>query len=156
MPRMSAWVLAVLAALGGVGSARAQLNSLPQIGAAPSQQQMPGLDVGKPLLMNVGTVFPKAVPAAGERVGKAPGQIGQVSPLASLPGAGLDINSVVGPLPPGTFAPAEKTLWNRFVDEFGTTLGLVRPEPRSPVWTPGISRRNREREQEKMAHWRRD
>lgn len=156
MTRIRVGVLAVAAMAVLDGAAQAQLKQLPEVGAAPGQQQMPGINVGRPLLINVGTVFPKAVPAAGGQVGTTPGKVPGYSPQSLLPGAGLDRNAVVGPLPRGTLGPNEPSLWGNFVDRFGGALGLVRPEPRSPVWTPGISRRNREREKEKLAHWQRD
>lgn len=169
MPRLSVCGAAVAVVLAGAGSARAQLaiptargqgspglNSLPAVGAAPGQQQMPGTNVGKPLLQNVGTVFPKAVSPAGAAVGTAPGKVPQTSPSATLPGGNINYGAVVGPLPRGTIAPGEQTLWDKVVDRFGDTLGITSAEPRSPAWTPGIARRNRDRDKEKFAQWRRD
>jgi hypothetical protein len=52
--------------------------------------------------------------------------------------------------------PTEPSAWEKFVEKFGATFGLTQPQPNAPNWTPGISRRNRERAEERTQAWRRD
>jgi hypothetical protein len=132
----------------------------PPVSAAPTTTQgfqMPGLTVGKALLKPVGTQLPKAAPPAGSPVGSAPGGSNPTDLTGTLPGQKIDRSAVVGPLP-DTFdmIPAEPSLWDKFVAKFGASLGLISPEPRAPNWTPGISRRNRERAMQPAQQWRRD
>ena len=132
----------------------------PTVSAVPTPSpgfQMPGTTVGTQLLRPVGTQIPKAAPAAGSPVGSTPGATLPTDLTGTLPGQAINKAAVVGPLPDSfDMLPTEPSLWDKFVAKFGASLGFISPEPRAPNWTPGLSRRNRERAQMKTEHWRRD
>lgn len=158
---MRAWI-AVGAVLAGanLGFGQAVTPTVP-IGPGPVSQPsgvvMPGTNVGTTSLKPVGSQFPNTLPKIGNPIGTAPGTQPFSSPASTLPGGNFDPKSVVGPLPPSTFAPKDETAWDKFVKRFGDSLGFIAPQPKSPVWVPGLARRNRERAEERWyAQWRRD
>jgi hypothetical protein len=117
---------------------------------------MPGTTVGQ-LVKPVGTQVQKAVPQAGATIGSTPTNTAPTDLTGSLPGQTIDLSNVVGPLPDSFKLPTEPTAWQKFVEKYGASLGFTKPEPKAPNWTPGISRRNRERAQERATgQWRRD
>ena len=132
----------------------------PPVSAAPTSGgtfQMPGQTVGQYQLTPVGKEIPRAASQAVPRVGTSPGGNPYIPDTSSqLPGQNIDLKNVVGPLPGSMKPPSDPTLWDKFVERYGTNLGLTPPQPRAPNWTPGISRRNRERSMERALMWWRD
>ena len=126
---------------------------------APPPGQLPGSTVGSSFTYPISQPVPNAAPGAGMAIGLAPtpgGAGGATSPAAMLPGGSFDPSAVVGPLPSTLLPPAEKTLWQKFVDKYGVDLGLLAEAPPPTGWTPGIGRRNRERREREMLRWWRD
>jgi hypothetical protein len=74
-------------------------------------------------------------------------------PLDALKGTGLDPSSVVAPVVP--MGMKEPNLLDRLYEKLGTVTGFRKPDtPPRTNFVPGISRRNRERAEQRM--WRRD
>jgi len=144
-----------LAALGVTGITPTALLSLEPV-VIPGQ--LPGTTVSSPLNLSVSRPVPAAVPPAGVPVGVRPKPTDALltSPAASLPKGSFDPSVVIGPVPASMLPQGEQTLWQKFVDKFGERLGLV-SSPETPRWVPGLSRRNRERADERrFIHWWRD
>jgi len=130
--------------LGGVGTARAQFTT-------------PGTPVGTPLsLGNAGAPNAKPVGSpAGAQVGSAPGGVPQST---SQDFSKIDKSRLAAPLPNYPGIGGEPTLWDRTMQRVVAAVHYINPfstttQPR-PNWVPGISRRNRERSEERM--FRRD
>jgi hypothetical protein len=126
-------------------------------GAAVAQTPpMPGTPVGRPLVTPVGSRLPQAVPGVGERVGTGPGGIPSgLDPLGPRPdGTPIRIENVVAPYP-GMPKP-EATFWERLEARWFALFQSDRPAVRaSNTWTPGLSRRNRERREQREEEARR-
>lgn len=148
MCRLIASALAV-AGLAGTAVAQGQPSTYT---VAPSGAAMPGLPVGSAMVAPAGTPIPKAVPAAGARVGTGPTGIPSLLDPRSPQGPQIDLKNVVGPYP-GMPKPAP-TFWDKLEASWAALFGPTPMVAQSPNWTPGIARRNREREKERM--WRRD
>lgn len=124
----------------------------PVIGSAAAQQ-MPGTPVGRPVVTPVGFQQPLAATPL-PKVGTAPnglgGIVGQTSPV--------DPKLVVAPYPTGS-APsnltgaAPKSFWDRQYDRWLSLFGMESPTKPPANWTPGLGRRNKDRQD---AMWRRD
>lgn len=130
-----------------------------QTGVPPTTPgQLPGTNVGTAFTYPINRPVPKAAPMAGSQVGTTPtpATSGLTSPAATLPGGSFDPSAVVGPLPSSLLPTPEKSLWQKFVDEFGVSLGIINPPPSANRWVPGIARRNRERNDKIFARWWRD
>jgi hypothetical protein len=115
---------------------------------APSGAAMPGTPVGTAMIAPAGIPIPKAVPAAGARVGTGPTGIPPVLDPRSPQGQAIDLKNVVAPYP-GMPKPAP-SFWDQLQARWDALLGPSSPPVQSPGWTPGISRRNRERAREQM------
>lgn len=145
--------LAVVAFLSITQTATAQTPPLSAVPNSGNPYAMPGVPVGKPLLQPVGTQLPAAGQPVGNRVGKAPGDMPFIpDTINQMPGQ-VDLSNVIAPLPETMMAPPDPSLWDKFVAKFGASIGFVAPEPPSPTWIPGISRRNRERARERWMMW---
>jgi hypothetical protein len=68
------------------------------------------------------------------------------------PGQVIDLKNVIAPYPGQPNPP--KSIWDRMVEYWEELLSPPKITVAPPNWTPGIGRRNREREKERM--WRRD
>jgi hypothetical protein len=133
---------------------------------AVGQTQTPGnplLDsgtvIGRPMLRSVGQAIPKAAPQVGNNVGTAPG--GQPAQPSNIPpGFQFDLKNVVAPVSPEFLPPAlrpaqNQTLYDAAFKKWLEAFGLVKPpEVTTNNFTPGMSRRNRERHKERQ--WWRD
>lgn len=118
-------------------------------------QQMPGQNVGKPLLMPVGTQLPR-VGTQLPRVGSPPPGFNGLN-NSSFPSQTpvVDPSLIVGPVPnsmPGT-AGTEPSFFDRLYIRWRELFGLSTPATNQNNWTPGLGRRNRDR---RDAMWRRD
>jgi len=126
-------------------------------GAAVAQAQyaMPGgVQVGRPMINPVGNQFEK-VGAQFPKVGKpagfygANGQFTTEKPVQPA----VDLKNVVAPYPG---MPGEgKDFWDRLYDRSTKFMGIDQPKIVQQNWTPGLSRRNRERREDAM-NFRRD
>jgi hypothetical protein len=126
---------------------------------AAAQFTVPGQPVGTAFnLPNVGNRIPKAAPPAAMPIGTP--HILPYDPARHLDvfkGTNIDPNSVVGPVSgfPG-IATQQPNLLERIYTKIATFTGFYKPTLPNPVttYTPGITRRNRERADDRM--WRRD
>lgn len=141
---------AVLAGAGLAASAVAQQPSTYTV--APPGTAMPGTPVGTAMVAPAGTPIPKAVPAVGAKVGTGPTGIPSLLDPRAPQGQQIDLKNVIAPYP-GMPNPAP-SFWDKLTDRWAALLGPATPPVQSTNWTPGIARRNREREKERM--WRRD
>jgi hypothetical protein len=117
---------------------------------------MPGTPVGKPLLQPAGVPLPKAVPQAGAPVGSGPGGI--PDPLnpggPKPPGQPIDLSNVVAPYPGMPKPPP--SFWEKLEQRWMALFQSEQPAQKPTQWTPGIGRRNRERDKARdMMMWRR-
>lgn len=126
-------------------------------GVASAQFTTPGTPVGTPLpIGNAGDPSARPVGApVGGQVGSAPGGIMQST---SQDFSKIDKSMLSAPLPNYPGIGAKPTLWDRTKQQMIAAFNYVNPfyeapKPRPP-WVPGISRRNRERAEERM--WQRD
>jgi hypothetical protein len=104
------------------------------------------------MIAPAGTPIPKAVPAAGARVGTGPTGIPSLLDPRSPQGQVVDLKNVIAPYP-GMPNPTP-SFWDQLQARWAAMLGPTPSVVQPTNWTPGISRRNREREKERM--WRRD
>lgn len=118
-----------------------------------------GTVVGRPMLRSVGQPVAKAAAPAGTPVGTAPG--GQPKQANNIPpGFQFDLKNVVAPINPEYLPPAlrpaqNQTLYDTAFKKWLEAFGLVKPpEQTTNNFTPGMSRRNRERHKERQ--WWRD
>lgn len=122
---------------------------------------MPGQAVGTPLNLNpVGTPVNRAVPSRNDlkKVGSPLSRpYDPTKPLDVFKGTNLDPKAVVAPIAgyPGT-AAGDPNLLDRLYQKLNASVtSFFRPsQPDRPTYTPGISRRNRERAESRL--WRRD
>jgi hypothetical protein len=154
MRPFAAWALAGCGGVILAGPTPAQQPvTLP---TTPQPFQMPGTAVGKPLLQPVGTQLPKAAPPAGTPVGTSPGGIpGALNPGGPQPpGQPIDLKNVIAPYPGMPKPPP--SFWEKLEERWMALFQSEQPAQKPTPWTPGIGRRNRDREktrQEMM--WRR-
>ena len=111
-----------------------------------------GTPVGRASLQPVGNGFAPAAPSAGTPVSYL-GPDGKPVSTTRPPGEVISMKNLVAPLstplPAGLDNP-QKNLLELIVDRMKTAVGLSRP-PSAALqtnYTPGISRRNRERREE--------
>lgn len=157
---MRHWLTAVGAAcaFGWTGGpATAQLRG-PGPGPAAGTAPIPGQIVSTAFdLPTAGSPVPMAAPQAGTPVGSPLMRPYDPSkPLDVFKGTNIDPRSVVTPVSgfPG-LATQQPDLLDRLYDKLTAVTQFFRPTSPTPprVYTPGISRRNKER-RERM--WRRD
>lgn len=116
-----------------------------------------GTAVGKPMLRAVGTQLPQAVPQVGQKIGTPPG--GQPNQPTTPPGFQFDLKNVVAPVNPEFLPPAlrpvqNQSLYDTAFKKWLDAFGLTKPPEVKSNFTPGMSRRNRERTHERQ--WWRD
>ncbi len=116
-----------------------------------------GVPVGRPALTSIG----QNVPTVGTKPGQAIGYVGQDGKPITMerpPGQVVDLKNLAAPLSaplsPELAATQPKSAVDRMFDVWRSALGLNKPTTPGAVnnYTPGLSRRNRERRQ--MAWWR--
>jgi hypothetical protein len=152
MRPFAAWALAGGATTALAGPLAAQQP--PQTVAVPASTfQMPGTPVGTPLLQPVGTPIPKAAPAAGTPVGTGPGGIPTpLDPRAPAPpGQVIDLTNVIAPYPGMPKPPP--SFWEQLQQRWFALFQSDQPAQKPTQWTPGIGRRNREREKARQQEW---
>ncbi|HJZ56135.1 MAG TPA: hypothetical protein VKE74_14300 [Gemmataceae bacterium] len=118
---------------------------------------MPGQVVGSTYPLNpVGDQIPRATTPAGTPIGSPFLKPNLGDPLNPFKGTGIDPKNIVAPAMgyPGT-PLQEPDLFDRLSQKLNSVTAFFKPSPPPrPTYTPGISRRNRERAMERM--WRRD
>lgn len=115
-----------------------------------------GTPVGSPLLKPVGTPVAAAAPKVGNPVGTPPG--GQPNQASLPPGFQFDLKNLVAPVNPeylpAALRPQQKeSLYEAAFKKWLDAFGLAKPPEVKSTFTPGMSRRNRERARER-AWWR--
>lgn len=123
-----------------------------------SNTVMPGTPVGLPSVAPVGNRLPQ-VGSQLPRVGTSPSGYNGANPNSPFVGKDWpkpDPNLVVAPYP----TPNLKTdsFWDKLLERWQVLFAGDQKPPTS-TWTPGISRRNRERKEkreEELMRWRRD
>jgi hypothetical protein len=143
---MKRFAAGLLAGVALAGAASAQQPSTYTV--APSGAAMPGTPVGAAMVMPAGTAIPKAVPAAGAKVGTGPAGIPAALDPRAPQGQAIDLKNVVAPYP-GMPNPSP-SFWDQLQARWNALLGPSSPPVQSQNWTPGIARRNRERAKEQM------
>lgn len=122
------------------------------VSALPAQFGVPGTPVGTPLgVKTVGTDPGSAVGSpVGSQVGSAPGGI---MPSLSPDFSKIDPKMLSAPLPVYPGIGSKPTLWNRLTEPIIRVFSYINPFQEAPVarppWVPGISRRNRERAEQR-------
>lgn len=116
-----------------------------------------GTPVGSPLMKSVGTPVAAAAPKVGTPVGTPPG--GQPNQSALPPSFNFDLKNVVAPvnpeyLPPSLRPQQKESLYEAAFKKWLEAFGLAKPPEIKNNFTPGMSRRNRERARERS--WWRD
>jgi hypothetical protein len=118
---------------------------------------MPGQIIGTPLNMNaVGTPVNKAVPSRAD-LKKLESPLSRPydpsKPLDVFKGTNLDPKQVMAPVAAFPQTP-NQSLLDKLNDKFASVTSFFKPsQPTRPTYTPGISRRNKERS---AMMWRRD
>ena len=121
---------------------------------------MPGQIVGTGYSLSpAGTAIPKAVPKAGQPIGSpfantASKPYDPSRPYDAFKGTGIDPRDIAAPV----VAFGDQSAVSKFYDKLKAVVGIAPSGPPSmaavPGYTPGISRRNRERAEKRM--WQRD
>jgi hypothetical protein len=113
-----------------------------------------GTPVGTPMLRSVGAQAPQVAPPVGQKVGTNP-----TAPKAQQapPGFNFDLKNVVAPVDPASLPPAlrpqqNQSLFDTAFRKWAEAFGLTKPPEQKVTFTPGMSRRNRERDRQ----WWRD
>jgi hypothetical protein len=143
-------------ACGGMAAAAGPLAAQqpPQtVSVPPPTFQMPGTPIGTPIVRPVGGEIPKAAPPAGAAVGTGAGGIpNPLDPRSPQPpGQLIDLKNVIAPYP-GMPEP-EPSFWQKLEQRWFALFQSDQPAQRPTTWTPGIGRRNREREKERAQMW---
>ena len=130
--------------------------------AAASAQMSPfatsGVPVGKPVFTTVGTNQPAVGTKPGQPIGYA-GADGKPISMERPPGQVVDLKNLAAPisapLPPGLADSQPKSIFESVYEKWRAAIGLTKPTGPLAVnnYTPGLSRRNRER---RMLAWWRD
>ena len=150
--------LAVACAALCAGPAAGQLGKPGDTNTLPAA--MPGQVVGTGINLNpVGTPISKAVPSRAD-IKKLENPLLRAydpsKPYDVFKGTNLDPKSVIAPVAgfPGT--GTDPTLLDKLSAKLGSVTSFFKPPavPPRPTYTPGLSRRNRERAMERT--WRRD
>ncbi len=149
-----------LAAAGVLVGAAGVRGQAPGTAGNPTPDGMPGVTVGTmPAgsgVRPVGAQLPRAAPQVGTPVGggQLPGTVPAIGPgagnkPATPPGQQIDLKNVIAPYPN---MPKELTIWEQIEQRY---FGLFAPDPlpRAPNYTPGITRRRQERNEERKRKW---
>lgn len=132
------------------------LVCMPASGQTPSPFPSSGVPVGKPVFGQVGQTAPSAAPQAGQAIGYV-GPDGNPISMQRPPGQVVDLRNlaapITAPLAPGLTDSQPKSIFEKVYDKWRDAIGLNKPTTNTNTgFTPGISRRNRERRA--MAWWR--
>lgn len=127
--------------------------------ASPQVNTMPGQVVGTGFNSNVnavGTQIPKAAPAQGRPI-NLPAESQMLRrydpsrPYDAFKGTNLSVDQLVAPVP----LPNQPSTFDKLSDKLKSVFGVVRAvEPQGSTYFPSLTRRNRERAEERL--WRRD
>lgn len=115
-----------------------------------------GVPVGKPVFGAVGQTAPAAAPKAGQAIGYV-GPDGKPISTERPSGTVVDLKNLAAPLSaplsPDLTALQPKSTLEKLYDKWRVTIGLDKPASATTNnYTPGLSRRNRERRS--MMWWR--
>ncbi len=115
-----------------------------------------GVPVGRPVFNTVGQTAPAAAPRAGQQIGYV-GPDGNPISMERPPGQVVDLRNlaapIAAPLAPGLAELQPKSVFERLYDKWRQAIGLDKANSDlSTNFTPGLSRRNRERRA--MMWWR--
>ena len=143
MRPLAAWALA-----GGAAAALAG-----PLAAQQPDAQMPGTPVGTPLVQPVGAKLPQAVSPVGTGPGGVPSPLDPRAPAP--PGQVIDLKNVVAPYPGMPKPPP--SIWEQLEQRWFALFQSDQPAQKPTTWTPGIGRRNRERDKARQQQewWRR-
>jgi hypothetical protein len=114
-----------------------------------------GTAVGQPVLAPIGQSNPSVAPQVGQKIGTPPGT--QQPTNTMPPGFQFDLKNVAAPIDPAFLPPAlrpapTQSLFDSAFQKWLQAFGLSKPPEQKVTFTPGMSRRNRERHRE----WWRD
>ena len=154
---MRRWLMALGVACAVGGSARAQLGSPGATNDLPAA--MPGQVVGTTLpLQPAGTPISRAVPSRADLKKLETPQMrlyDPTKPYDALKQANLLPSDVAAPIAAFPNTAQDQTLFDRLGQKLSSVTHFFTPgAPPRPTYTPGLSRRNKERAMERM--WRRD
>jgi hypothetical protein len=143
---LAAGAVCAAAGLAVVGLAQDQPNVM------PGQVVGTGFTVG-----GVGKQIPKAAPRAGQPI-NVPADSEMMRkydpsrPLDAFKGTNLNPNLVAAPIP----SIGDQSLFDKLTAKLKSVVGMATPTPvnQRPTYFPSLSRRNKERAEERM--WRRD
>ena len=146
MPRRSIVALAAFVLSAAVANAQNVLSPFPGS----------GVPVGKPVFGTVGQTAPSAAPKAGQSIGYVSPD-GKPISMERPPGQVVDLRNLAAPisapLTPGLAELQPKSVFEKVYDKWRSAIGLDKPSSATNTgFTPGLSRRNRERRA--MAWWR--
>jgi hypothetical protein len=123
--------------------------------AAVAQFGTSGTPIGKPFnLGNNAPVGQNMKPAAGQQVGNQVGSgVGAIPQMNSQDFKNIDKSRLAAPLPSFPGIGGGPTFWDRTKQKVMSVFTVFKPSSQTPApkpnWVPGISRRNRERAQER-------
>jgi hypothetical protein len=104
-----------------------------------------GVPVGKPLLTSPGQNLPSVAPKIGQPIGLL-GLDGKPISTERPPGTPIDMKNLAAPLPaPLTGDASSKSIFEKVYAKWREAIGLSKPTTVAQNYTPGLSRRNRER-----------
>jgi hypothetical protein len=150
MPRIPRSFAAAAAVVASAVTAAAQSPLSPFPGT--------GVPVGRPVLTSVGTKIPQAGTTAGQPIGLL-GLDGKPISMERPQGQVVDLKNLAAPLSapltPGLADSQPKSVFEQVYQKWREAIGLSKPASLAPPgnYTPGLSRRNRER---RAAMWWRD
>ncbi|MBL8866177.1 MAG: hypothetical protein KF873_12925 [Gemmataceae bacterium] len=115
-----------------------------------------GVPVGRPVFGTVGQTAPPAAPRAGQAIGYV-GPDGKPVSMERPAGQVVDLRNlaapITAPLAPGLTDSQPKSVFEKVYDKWRQAIGLDKQTtPTTNNYTPGLSRRNRERRS--MMWWR--
>jgi hypothetical protein len=147
-------------ACAAAGAASGQFTTVTP-GPNPLGGIMPGQVVGSSSVATLNpaaTAVPKAAPPAGTAIGNPLMRpYDPTRPLDVFKGTNIDPRTVAAPVSGfPTLTTGQPDLLDKLYDKLSSVTRFLRPSFSAPppTYTPGISRRNRERADQRM--WRRD
>lgn len=112
-----------------------------------------GVPVGKPLLTSIGQNIPPVATKVGQQIGYL-GLDGKPVSTERPPGTPIDMRNLAAPLPAPLAGDTDpKSVFDKLYDKWRQAIGLSKPTATANTYTPGLSRRNRER---RNSMWRWD
>jgi hypothetical protein len=137
------------AVIGGVCAGSAAAQTTGQMVTPGGPFAVPGVAVGQSVLPVGQRQAPVGQPA-GTPIGFV-GPGGMAINTTPPPGQVIDLTNLAAPLtaplPPGLGPTQSQSVLQRLYNSWATAIGIQKPPPQNlqTSWTPGISRRNRER-----------